>query len=206
MSGALVFKMSRGSCSGIIQGTKTPFKSLSTRERRYGRQRRSLLDVVDCVRGRFYGANDLVANGSLSLISLNNIATFGGGGGWNPGAEKPYSGSFKPEQLVRMGDVIMAVTDMTKERRLVGHVARIPCSAGKAVISVDLIKLVPKEVTANYLYSMLRFSGIAGMIAMLANGTNVLHLKPGALARVGMLIPSDPIQTIFPIGWIPCSI
>lgn len=52
-------------------------------------------------------------------------------------------------------------------------------------------------MTPNYLYAHLRFSGVAEMIAMLANGTNVIHLKPEALSRVILLIPSKDLQVAY---------
>ena len=159
-----------------------------------GWRRESLLAQIDYVRGRSYGSDNLRGSGTSCLINLNNIASFGG---WNAGAEKSYSGAYKEDQVVTAGDIVMAVTDMTKERRLVGHVARVPKRASGGIISMDLIKLVPKCLESNYLYSYLRFSGIAEMIAMLANGTNVIHLKPDTLSRAEILVPSQDRQTAF---------
>lgn len=159
-----------------------------------GWQKGSLLDCVDFCRGKSYTSGDLVEPGELRLANLNSIAAYGG---WTCGAEKPYTGKYKVKQLVSPGDVIMAVTDMTKERRLVGHVARVPKHADGFLMSMDLIKLVPKGVTDNYLYAALRFSGVAEMIAMLANGTNVLHLKPDALNRVSFVRPDYGTQKQF---------
>lgn len=153
-----------------------------------------LLTWVNYIRGRSYAAEDLRDNDASTLINLNNIAAFGG---WNAGAEKPYSGTFKPNQMVASGDIIMAVTDMTKERRLVGHVARIPKDASGGVISMDLIKLISAVIEPNYLYAYLRFSGIAKVIAMLANGTNVLHLKPEELNRVDLIVPTQCVQASY---------
>lgn len=159
-----------------------------------GWRKGSLLSWVNNVRGRSYGTDDLKKAGESKLINLNNVAAFGG---WNAGAEKPYSGTYKREQVVAGGDIIMAVTDMTKERRLVGHVARVPKDAAGNIISMDLIKIVPQAVEPNYLYAYLRFSGIAEMIAMLANGTNVIHLKPESLIRAELLVPSRRIQLAY---------
>ena len=159
-----------------------------------GWRKGSLLSWVNNVRGRSSGTDDLKKAGESKLINLNNVAAFGG---WNAGAEKPYSGTYKREQVVAGGDIIMAVTDMTKERRLVGHVARVPKDAAGNIISMDLIKIVPQAVEPNYLYAYLRFSGIAEMIAMLANGTNVIHLKPESLIRAELLVPSRRIQLAY---------
>lgn len=62
---------------------------------------------------------------------------------------------------------------------------------------MDLIKLVPKKLNTNYLYALLRYSGVAEVISLLANGTNVLHLKPDALSRIEVLVPDDGVQDLF---------
>ena len=156
-----------------------------------GWRKAPLPDVATFVRGRSYSSGDICRNSGIKLINLNNIAAYGG---WSAGAERPYSGPYKLRQVVKHGDIIMAVTDMTKERRLVGHVARVPNNASGSVISMDLIKLIPHGVDINYLFALLRFSGIAELIATLGNGTNVIHLKPDVLSRVGLLVPSDSVQ------------
>lgn len=88
----------------------------------------------------------------------------------------------------------MGVTDMTKERRLVGHVALVPDLGREAIISMDLVRLAPHRMEALRLYSVLRFSGIAENIALLANGTNVLHLKPQILSSVSIDEPPIELQ------------
>ena len=113
------------------------------------------------------------------------------------GLEKTYTGAFKEERHVSPGDIIMGVTDMTKERRLVGHVALVPDLEREAIISMDLVKLVPTQVERLYLYALLRFSGIAEKIALLANGTNVLHLKPQILSSVQIPVPGSELQLAF---------
>ncbi len=87
---------------------------------------------------------------------------------------------------------------MTQERRLVGHVVLVPELGDEAVISMDLIKIIAKEGISNfYLYSMLRFSGIAENISQHANGTNVLHLKPDLIGRVGTILPDSKVIGAF---------
>ncbi len=155
---------------------------------------KNLLAEISFVRGKSYTAENLSRESGQQLINLSNIAPFGG---WMPGGEKPYSGDCRPDQIVSSGDVLLAVTDMTKERRLVGHASMIPRKLAGSVISMDLIKLVPNNLERSYLYCWLRFSGISSMISMLANGTNVLHLKPEALNRVSILVPCLSMQKAF---------
>jgi len=159
-----------------------------------GWENTNLLPLIDYIRGQSYSAVNLVADGPMNLINLNNIQAWGG---WNAGAEKPYEGKCKKEQCAMSGDILMAVTDMTMERRLVGHVARVPNHLNGGVFSMDLIKLVPKKLNTSYLYALLRYSGVAEVISLLANGTNVLHLKPDALSRIEVLVPDDGVQDSF---------
>ena len=154
----------------------------------------SITECANVIRGRSYTSAEIDCDEGVALVNLKNLRSFGG---WNDGAEKTYSGAFKEEQRVSSGDIIMGVTDMTKERRLVGHVALVPDLEREAIISMDLIKLVPVQVESLYLYAHLRFSGIAENIALLANGTNVLHLKPQILSNVQVPIPSKGLQSDF---------
>jgi type I restriction enzyme S subunit len=56
---------------------------------------------------------------------------------------------------------------------------------------MDLIKLIPSSVSKNYLYCALQYGGYSEQIAPLANGVNVLHLKPEAMMKMEMLVPDE---------------
>ena len=161
---------------------------------------RTLTECCDVIRGRSYTSDEIDGDDGIALVNLKNLRSFGG---WNDGAEKTYSGAFKDEQHVGAGDIIMGVTDMTKERRLVGHVALVPELGREAIISMDLVKLVPKAIERFYLYAVLRYSGIADNIALLANGTNVLHLKPQMLSSVLLTLPTKKLQNQFGSFMLP---
>ncbi|MBR6647813.1 MAG: restriction endonuclease subunit S, partial [Bacteroidaceae bacterium] len=113
-------------------------------------------EVFDFVRGKSYTSKELSEDSGVLMVNLKNINSFGG---YKRNAEKRFLGSYKENQTLTDGDVVMGVTDMTQERRLVGYVAMIPSFSEKATFSMDLIKLIPKSVSTNYLYSALRFGG-----------------------------------------------
>lgn len=150
--------------------------------------------VFSFIRGKSYSSGELSDNEGTLFVNLKNIQAFGG---YKREAEKRFLGTYKAEQTISSGDVVMGVTDMTKERRLVGSVAQIPELGEKATYTMDLIKLLPFEVTNNYLYSALRFGNVSRKIAPLANGVNVLHLKPEALNQVEMLVPESSIVSMY---------
>ena len=155
-----------------------------------GWEYKPIFDVFDFVRGRSYTSNELSDSTGVLMVNLKNIRAFGG---YNRNAEKRFVGQFKDNQILSAGDVIMGVTDMTQERRLVGHVALVPNMGETMIFSMDLIKLIPKRTDNLFLYSAMMFGGVSKRISPLANGVNVLHLKPEAIMGVEMLIPNDKI-------------
>lgn len=146
-----------------------------------------LTDVLDYVRGKSYTSKELAeTNEGTLMANLKNIKAYGG---YNRNAEKRFTGKYRPEQELQPGDVIMGVTDMTQERRIVGHVGMVPNMKEKMTFSMDLIKLVPKIGTANFIYASMYFGGYSKKISQLANGTNILHLKPDAMRGIEMIVP-----------------
>lgn len=148
------------------------------------------------VKGKAYKGEEL--SEKESDIPFVTLKSFNRGGGYRGEGLKHYSGKFKPEQVVYDGDIVMAVTDMTQEREVVGRVARIPnIGAQGAVISLDVIKLTPKEISKSYLYSYMRLSGFGRYIKEFANGTNVLHLSPEVVVRQKIIMPPESLREKF---------
>jgi type I restriction enzyme S subunit len=154
-----------------------------------GWEKKKLYKIFTYVRGKSYTSKELANEGTI-MVNLKNIQAFGG---YNRDAEKRYIGSYKDDQNLNKGDLVMGVTDMTQERRLVGHVALIPDFNESATFSMDLIKILPIELSKTFLYCTMRFGGFSKMISPLANGVNVLHLKPEAMMGLEMLLPVKEI-------------
>ena len=155
-----------------------------------GWQYSPLSEVFDFVRGKSYTSKELSDTVGVLMANLKNIRAFGG---YKRNAEKRFTGQFKENQTLAAGDVVMGVTDMTQERRLVGHVALVPDMGEPMTFSMDLIKIIPKLTDKLFVYSALYYGGLSKQISPLANGVNVLHLKPEAMMGIEMLIPHDAI-------------
>ena len=151
-------------------------------------------DVFEYIRGKSYTSSELSDDEGTLMVNLKNIQSFGG---YKRNAEKHFMGTYKREQTLDSGDVVMGITDMTQERRLVCHVALIPTLQCDSTFSMDLIKLIPKISNSNYLYCAFRFGGYSSKISPLANGVNVLHLKPELMMNLKMLIPEKTIMNAF---------
>ena len=97
------------------------------------------------------------------------------------------------------GDVVIAVTDMTREAMIVAQAARIPLTVGsRAVYSMDLVKAVPSEgIEPEWFYGLLRFSGFSNTVREEATGATVLHLKPKHIANWIAVVPPARDRRIF---------
>ena len=154
-----------------------------------GWEKKKLCELFSFVRGKSYTSKELSDEGTI-MVNLKNIQSFGG---YKSDVEKHFIGTFKEEQTLMKGDLIMGVTDMTQERRLVGSVALIPDFKETATFSMDLIKLISFKLPNIYLYCAMRYGDVSRQIAPLANGVNVLHLKPEAMSNIEMVVASDSI-------------
>ncbi|MEF2051786.1 restriction endonuclease subunit S [Pseudomonas aeruginosa] len=152
-------------------------------------------DVADVVRGRSYRSADLVENGRPFV----NLKCINRDGGYRRDGLKYYSGKYKPEQLVSSGDIVMAVTDMTQERRIVARAALVPdLGEMQGVISMDLVRIIPKDgVSALYLYAFFRWSDFSDNVKNHATGANVLHLHPDLIANYDIDLPPQEVCKSF---------
>ena len=127
----------------------------------------------DHVKGKSYASHEISdEDGACFFITLKS---FHRRGGYRKEGLKYFSGSYKKGQSVEAGDVVMAVTDMTQDRAVVGEVARIPKLHGKkAVISLDVIRLMPKNMSTTFLYTYMRYSGFANYIKQFA--LSLIHI------------------------------
>jgi type I restriction enzyme S subunit len=152
-----------------------------------------VIDEVAIVhRGRSYRSKELVENGGVPFVNLKCIER---DGGFRRDGIKSYDGPFKELQRVRCGDIVMAVTDMTQERRIVARAARVPeLEGGFGVISMDLVSIeVRLPELSDFLYSYFRCSDFADHLKQFANGANVLHLSPGKIRDHRFIMPNRSV-------------
>lgn len=151
-----------------------------------GWEYKQLEEFIKFDRGCSYTSEEIDVTEGVKLINLKNIKSYGG---YNYDGLKLFAGNYKPQHIVKKGDLVMGVTDMTQDRRTVGAVTLIPEYSETAIISTDLAR-VKSKLPNIFLYTMFRFGGYSKFISEFANGSNVLHLKPSAIRKQLLLIPS----------------
>jgi type I restriction enzyme S subunit len=150
-------------------------------------------ELASTFRGRSYRSVDLATEDGLPFLNLKCLDR---DGGFRRSGLKRYTGDFKDAHIARKGDIVMAVTDMTQERRIVGRAALVP-SLGQdfGIFSMDLVRIEPKHGIAKpFLYSFLRHSSFADELKNHANGANVLHLSPDRITEYELIWPSDSLR------------
>lgn len=153
-------------------------------------------DLADVYRGRSYASTDLADEGGLPFVNLKCIDR---DGGFRRHGLKRYTGEFKDHHRVKKGDIVVAVTDMTQERRIVARAAWVPTlDKEHGVFSMDLVRVEPKpEIPKPFLYCFLRFSNFADEVKQHANGVNVLHLSPDRISTYLLRVPPTALMSCF---------
>ena len=134
-----------------------------------------IIDFTQVFRGKSYRSSNLVDENGIPFITLKFIDR---DGGFRISGLKQFIGDYKEKHSAQVGDVFIALTDMTQERRVIGRAARAPnIGVEKFVYSMDLLKLIPlNDFDNDFLYGLCRYSKMPLELKEFANGVNVLHL------------------------------
>jgi type I restriction enzyme S subunit len=157
---------------------------------------KKLGEVANTLRGRSYRSADLAEEGGLPFLNLKCLDR---DGGFRRSGLKRYTGEFKDIHIAKKGDIVMAVTDMTQERRIVARAALVPTLDNEfGIFSMDLVRIEPKSgFPKAFLYSFLRYSSFADEVKQHANGANVLHLSPDRITDYRFAAPPTELMNRF---------
>ena len=142
-------------------------------------------EIMSFTRGVGYSSEDIV-DGETALLSMNNIRPYGG---YISDNSRVYSGKYKKDQLIEENDLIMSITDMTQDRRIIGYTGIANYSEMPRVICTHLMKITSNEYDNFFLYSFFTYSGLSRYISEYATGANVLGLTADILKRIKCNIP-----------------
>lgn len=157
-----------------------------------GWQQRALRELATIHRGRSYTSDELADDGGRPFVNLKCFERLGG---FRVSGIKNLAAECKPKHLVCTGDIVLAVTDVTRDAQLVAQAARIPAVVPEAAFSMDLVKIVPRdEVEPEWLYGALRYSSFSMELREKASGATVLHLKPSHVEDQVTLVPTRELR------------
>lgn len=124
------------------------------------------------------------------------IKSFDKGGGYDPTGIKYFDGPFTLQDRLFEGDILIAVTDLTRAGDIVGSPLRVPDFGDSAVslASMDCMRLDPKPTTCDksYLYYRMMLPDIRRQMVASAAGSTVLHLDTKRVPKMKAAVPKDP--------------
>ena len=154
--------------------------------------------MVETVRGRSYKSVEL-AESDVALVTLKSFAR---DGGYREDGLKPYTGPYKPHQVVEPGEVILACTDVTQAAEVVGRPAIVQPAPEhrRLVASLDTLIVRPRQeagMTRAFLYFLLGTPAFTAHALAHTTGTTVLHLAKAAVPNFRFALPPPDLIQAF---------
>jgi len=148
---------------------------------------------LNVVKGKSYKSSEL----SSSQTALVTLKSFRRGGGYRLDGLKPFTGSFKPEQQIFPGELVVSFTDVTQAADVIGKPALVLPNPAyeKLVASLDvgIVRPTSRKTSTNFLYQLFLTSDFKSHIDGYTNGTTVLHLSKGALEDYLAILPPEKL-------------
>ena len=154
-------------------GGKMVYNSSLKREIPEGWNDCLLGDHITFKRGISYKSGDIQDEG-IPLINLNSFSL---SGEFKLEGTKYYNGTFKPESKLHVGDLVIAITDVTRNADIIGKAFVIPdIFDEEPLISCDVACVFSEIFGAAYLERLFNSENYHRYIKYYASGTLVLHL------------------------------
>lgn len=134
-------------------------------------------------------------------ITENILVTPGNfqiGGGFKSTKLKYYNGEVPPEYVLKPNDIIVTMTDLSKESDTLGYSAKVPASDSKKYLHNQRIGLVQfyenEKIIKDFIYWIMRTRDYQGFIVGSASGSSVMHTSPSRIREYPFLRPHPDEQ------------
>jgi type I restriction enzyme, S subunit len=158
----------------------------------------AVANVAEIVKGKSYSSKDLVDRHTTALVTLKS---FERGGGFRMDGFKPYSGSFKPTQVVIPGDLIVAYTDVTQAAELIGKPAIVvgieEHDTLVASLDVGIVRPDFSVCGRQFLYGLFKTDSFQSHTLAHTTGTTVLHLSKDGVGSFQFVLPPAGLINAF---------
>lgn len=117
------------------------------------------------------------------------------GGGFKDAKLKYYNGPIPQDYILKPGDVIVTMTDLSKAGDTLGYSALVPELKGKILLHNQRIGLVLSEsisISKQFIYWLMREHNYQQYIVNTASGSTVKHTSPSRIEAFEFLLP--PIE------------
>lgn len=156
-------------------GGKMVYNEELKREIPEGWEVKELGELVRFERGISYKNSDITEHG-IPMINLNSFDLTGR---YKNKGLKYFSGSYHKNKVVAPGDLVIAITDVTRNADIIGKAFTIPTLFKQDILmSCDVAKIVSSPlINSQFLECLFNSSYYHNYIKHFASGTLVLHLN-----------------------------
>jgi type I restriction enzyme S subunit len=129
---------------------------------------------------------------------LTTPGNFAAGGGFRVGKKKFYSGPVPLPYKLTAGDLLVTMTDLSKQADTLGYPGLVPIGLPEAYLHnqrVGLVELKPGAIVSkHWLYYLMCTSAYRGWVVNSATGTTVKHTSPSRIGQFVARVPTPLIQ------------
>lgn len=125
------------------------------------------------------------------LVTPGNFAI---GGGFKDDKMKYYDGPINEEFVLSEGDVIVTMTDLSKQADTLGYSAKVPKDDINTYLHnqrIGLVSLLSKDYDLDFIYWLLRTHAYQRYIAGSSSGATVKHTSPKKIYSTKLTIPKS---------------
>lgn len=140
----------------------------------------------------FKGEHILSADNNVVLVTPGNFAV---GGGFQEKKCKYYNGEYDDKYVLHAGDLIVTMTDLSKQGDTLGYGALVPYSKNRVYLHnqrIGLVNIISPDIDKGFLYWFLRTPFYHSTVISTSTGSTVKHTSPARICDVPIALP--PIQ------------
>lgn len=154
-------------------------------------QSHALRDLVTIRHGfAFKGEFFSDTHSSLQLVTPGNFAI---GGGFQLGKGKYYAGPVPEDYVLKPGDLIVTMTDLSKNADTLGYAAKVPTTSGTTWLHNQRVGLIRAKnedrIDMGYMHYLMRSPSYRQLVVSTATGSTVKHTSPDRILAFEFELP-----------------
>jgi type I restriction enzyme S subunit len=132
-------------------------------------------------------------NNSFYVLTPGNFAI---GGGFIEGKPKYYKGDFPKSYILQPGEIVITMTDLSKEGDTLGYPAIIPHDKNSYLHNqrIGRVVFLSEKIDRLYLFYRLRNRDYQKYIVGMATGSTVKHTSPNSIKSFSLKLPAINTQ------------
>ena len=142
----------------------------------------------------FEGKSISFEDNNIVLVTPGNFAI---GGGFQEKKCKFFHSSYPSEYILKENDLIVTMTDLSKDGDTLGYSAKVPYSDKRIYLHnqrIGLVQFINSEVDKDFIYWFMRSPLYQKTVLSTSSGSTVKHTSPDRICEILVKLPPLPTQ------------